>query len=203
MRNVMVRCLLFLPLLAGVCQVNYPAGTRMKQKWIAPDAGKYHFNHILTLCIIKDETTRQMVEDSMAARVKKGNAFASYNILQETELRDKEQAKRKVLEMGFDGAIVMRPLRMEDRVTYVPGVYPSFYGSFWGYYGWACPSLYASDYVYTDKVVQVETTIYSLKDDKLLWTSVSETTNPESARDVVMGIAKAIAKEARKRGFVK
>ena len=54
-----------------------------------------------------------------------------------------------------------------------------------------------------DKIVQVETTIFSIKDDKLLWTTLSETTNPESARDVVLGIAKAIGKEARKRGLVK
>lgn len=175
----------------------------MMQKWSAPDAGKYQFEHILTLCIIKDETTRQMVEDSMAAQVKKGNALASYNVLKEAEMQNKEQAKSKVLKMGFDGAIVMRPLRIEDRVNYVPGSYPPFYGSFWGYYGWAWSPIYASDYVYTDKVVQVETTIYSIKDDKLLWVSVSETTNPESARDVVVGVAKAIGKEARKRGFVK
>jgi hypothetical protein len=178
-------------------------GTKITQRWVAPDIAKYQFEHILTICIIKDETTRQMVEDAMAARVKKDNAFPSYNILQEAELRDKELAKRKILQMGFDGAVLMRPLRVEDRVNYVPGSYPPYYGSFWGYYGWAWPAVYTPDYVYTDKIVQVETTIYSIKDDKLLWTSLSETTNPQSARDVVLGIAKAIGKEARKRGLVK
>ena len=97
----------------------------------------------------------------------------------------------------------MRLLRVEDRVHYVPGSYPPYYGTFWGYYGWAWPALYTPDYVYTDKVVQVETTIFSIKDDKLLWTSLSETTNPKSARDVVLDIAKQIGKEARKRGLMK
>ena len=184
-----------LPVLGG--------GTRIVQRWVSPDVAKYQFEHVLTICIIKDQTTRQMVEDAMAARAKKGNAFPSYGILQEAELRDKEIAKKKILQMGFDGAVVMRPLRVEDRVTYVPGSYPPYYGSFWGYYGWAGPSLYVPDYVYTDKVVQVETTIFSIKDDKLLWTTLSETKNPESARDVVLGIAKEIGKEARKRGLVK
>jgi hypothetical protein len=179
------------------------AGTRMVQRWVAPDVARYKFDHILTICIIKDQSIRQSVEDAMAARVKKGNAFPSYNILGEAELADKEQAKRKILQMGFDGAVIMRPLRVEDRVNYVPGSYPPYYGSFWGYYGWAWPTLYTPDYVYTDKIVQVETTIFSIKDDKLLWTSLSETTNPESARDVVLGIAKEIGKEARKQGLVK
>ena len=178
-------------------------GTKIVQRWVSPDVAKYQFDHVLTICIIKDPTTRQMVEDAMAARARKGNALPSYGILQEAELRDKELAKKKILQMGFDGAVVMRPLRVEDRVTYVPGSYPSQYGSFWGYYGWAGSSLYVPDYVYTDKVVQVETTIFSIKDDKLLWTTLSETKNPESARDVVLGIAKEIGKEARKRGLVK
>lgn len=184
-----------IPVLAG--------GTRIVQRWVSPEVAKYQFDHVLAICIIKDETTRQLVEDAMAARARKGNALPSYNILHEADLRDKEQAKRKILQMGFDGAVIMRPLRVEDRVNYVPGSYPPYYGSFWGYYGWAWPNLYVPDYVYTDKIVQVETTIFSIKDDKLLWTTLSETKNPESARDVVLGIAKEIGKEARKRGLVK
>jgi len=188
-------------LAAGIFPVL--AGTKVVQKWVSPEVAKYQFDHVLTICIIKDPETRQMVEDAMAGRARKGNAVPSYSILQEADLRDKEQAKAKILKMGFDGAVVMRPLRVEDKVHYVPGSYPPHYGSFWGYYGWAWPNLYAPDYVYTDKVVQVETVIFSIKDDKLLWTTVSETTNPESARDVVLDIAKAIGKEAQKRGLVK
>ena len=160
--------LLSLVFLASLVFPVLGGGTRIVQRWVSPDVAKYQFDHVLTICIIKDQTTRQLVEDAMAARAKKGNAFPSYGILQEAELRDKELAKKKILQMGFDGAVVMRPLRVEDRVTYVPGSYPSYYGSFWGYYGWAGPSLYVPDYVYTDKVVQVETTIFSIKDDKLL-----------------------------------
>jgi hypothetical protein len=180
------------------------AGTKIVKRWVSPDIAKYQFEHVLTICVIKDETTRQMVEDAMAARAKKGNALPSYNILQKADLRDKEQAKRKILQMGFDGAVVMRPLGVEERVTYVPGsAYPAHYASFWGYYGAVWPTLYVPDYTYTDKVVQVETTIFSIKDDKLLWNTLSETKNPESARDVVLEIAKEIGKEARKRGLVK
>jgi len=203
MRWIFSRSFLILPLLlAGPTLVALYGGTRMTQRWVVPDVANYKFDHILTICVVKDESVRQSVEDAMAARVKKGNALPSYNILVEADLRDKEQAKTKILKMGFDGAVIMRPLRVEDRVNYVPGSYPAYYGSFWGYYGWAWPALYTPDYVYTDKIIQVETTIFSIKDDKLLWTSLSETTNPESARDVVLGIAKEISKELRKRGLV-
>src|SRR5262245_37976372 len=81
------------------------SGTRIIQRWVSPDVAKYQFDHVLTICITKDQSTRQMVEDAVAARARKGNALPSYNILQEGELRDKEQAKRKILQMGFDGAV--------------------------------------------------------------------------------------------------
>ena len=204
MRLFLIRSFLLLLLgLTGPTLFVLFGGARVIQRWISPDVANYKFDHILTICVVKDESTRQEVEDAMAARAQKGNAFPSYNILEEADLRDRERAKNKILKMGFDGAVVMRPLRVEDRVNYVPGSYPPYYGTFWGYYGWAWPALYTPDYVYTDKIVQVETTIFSIKDDKLLWTTVTETTNPKSARDVVLEIAKQIGKEARKRGLMK
>jgi hypothetical protein len=203
-RFFLFRWILFLLILLAAPRFSVlEGGTKIVKQWASPDIANYQFDHVLAICIIKDQTTRELVESAMAARARKSNALPSYNILQEADLRDKELAKQKILKMGFDGAVIMRPLSVKDRVTYVPGSYPSHYGSFWGYYGYAWPALYTPDYVYTDKVVQVETTIFSIKDDKLLWTSFSETTNPESARDVVLGIAKAIGKEARKRGLVK
>ena len=204
MRLFLIRSFLLLLLgLTGPTLFVLFGGARVIQRWISPDVANYKFDHILTICVVKDESTRQEVEDAMAARAQKGNAFPSYNILEEADLRDRERAKNKILKMGVDGAVVMRPLRVEDRVNYVPGSYPPYYGTFWGYYGWAWPALYTPDYVYTDKIVQVETTIFSIKDDKLLWTTVTETTNPKSARDVVLEIAKQIGKEARKRGLMK
>src|SRR5206468_11973704 len=79
-RLLSFRLLLFLPLLlAGPALLVVSSGTRMIQRWVAPDVANYKFDHILTICIIKDQSIRQTVEDAMAARVKKGNAFPSYN----------------------------------------------------------------------------------------------------------------------------
>ena len=175
----------------------------MIKSWSAPDAANYQFEHVLAIGIVKDEGTRQMVENATVAQMKKGNGIQSYTVLAEGDLRDKDSAKQKIQKLGFDGAVLVRLLGAEDRVNYVPGVYPAYYGSFWGYYGYSYSALYVPDYVYTDKVFQVETTIYSIKDDKLLWTSLSESKNPKSAEEVMAGIAKAIGKEVRKRSKTK
>jgi hypothetical protein len=195
--------LLSLLILAGSAFFLIEAGTKVTRQWVSPDIAKYKFDHLLAICIVKDSEVRRVVEDNLAAQAKKDNAFQSYNVLTEDDMRDKEAAKRKILELGFDGAVIIRPLGVKDKVNYVPGYYPPYYGTFWGYYNYAWPALYAPDYVYTDKVVQVETMIFSIKDDRLLWTLYSDSTNPETIQEIIGGIAKAIYKEARKRGVVK
>lgn len=196
-------CVLFL-ILFGIPSVlpEVWAGTKVIQSWAAPGAGNYKFQHLLTICVTKDLGNRQMVENQMAFEIKRGNPFQSYNVLTESDLLNKDQAKEKIQKMGFDGAVVMRLLGAKDKVTYVAGYYPPYYGTFWGYYSWAWTGVYGPEYVYTDKIFQVETTIYSITDDKLLWTSVTETTNPDSLPDLVEGVAKAIRKVMTKRGLI-
>ena len=138
MRFFRFRWILFLLILLAAPRFSVlEGGTKIVKQWASPDIANYQFDHVLAICIIKDQTTRELVESAMAARARKSNALPSYNILQEADLRDKELAKQKILKMGFDGAVIMRPLSVKDRVTYVPGSYPSHYGSFWGYYGYA------------------------------------------------------------------
>ncbi|MFN8007302.1 MAG: hypothetical protein U0V70_09815 [Terriglobia bacterium] len=204
MRQSFSRTLFFmLFFMLGMLQTASQAGTKVVQSWAAPGAGNYSFKHLLTLCVTKDQGNRQMVENQMAFEIKRGNPFQSYNVLTESDLMNKDQAREKIKKMGFDGAVVMRLLGAKDKVTYVAGFYPPYYGTFWGYYSWAWADVYSSDYVYTDKIFQVETTIYSITDDKLLWTSVTETTNPDSLPDLVEGVAKAIRKVMTKRGLIK
>jgi hypothetical protein len=61
---------------------------------------------------------------------------------------------------------------------------------------------YDPGYLRTDRVVLVETLVYSLAQDKLLWAGKSKTTNPENLQKFISELADAAAKEMRKAGFV-
>jgi hypothetical protein len=80
----------------------------------------------------------------------------------------------------------------DEKVTYVP---PSYGPTFWGYYGYARPMAYDPGYIRTDTVVRVETSIYSLREDRLLWVASSETMNPKSVDTLVAEVAKAVRAE--------
>jgi hypothetical protein len=57
---------------------------------------------------------------------------------------------------------------------------------------------YSPGYVQRDTVVALESNVYSVKDDKLLWASRSETINPGTAQELVDSVLDATVKEMKK-----
>ena len=98
----------------------------------------------------------------------------------------------------LDGAVVFRVAGEREQVTYVP---PSYGPGFWGYYGHARVA-YDPGYYRSDQVVRVETSIYSIREDKLLWVGTTDTVNPDSVAGLVKDVAKAVRKELEREGAV-
>jgi hypothetical protein len=62
--------------------------------------------------------------------------------------------------------------------------------------------VYDPGYLRTDTIVQVETKVYALMDDKLIWAGLSETFNPRDAQARVRGVAQAVANDLKKQGLI-
>jgi len=147
---------------------------------------------VLVACMCRDEGVRRKAEDRMAERIP--GAMASYKVLSSEDLRNREQAKAKVREQGFDGAIVMRLAGVDRSTTYVPGqayVVPTGYGSMWGYWGYGWGTMYQPGYVEQNTVVEIETNLYSIAEDKLIWAGRSQTYDPQSAAQVIQEVVDA------------
>jgi hypothetical protein len=61
---------------------------------------------------------------------------------------------------------------------------------------------YSTGSVQTDTLVSIETLIYSLNKDKLLWAGTSRTSNPESLSHLVDEVSDAVAREAIQQGLI-
>ena len=191
---------------AGLGLVSCSASTSLENSWRDPTVtGPLNFNKVLVVMVTKDGATRRTVEDAIVKRItarRHVEAVPSYQVLLESDLRDKEHAKQLVEAAGFDGAVVMRIVGVDKEVNYVPGTYPSPYYNFWGYYDYAWPAVYDPGYLQTDTIVNVETMVYSVKDGKLVWTGTTETFNPSNVDDMVDGISAAVSKEMTKQGLI-
>ena len=88
--------------------------------------------------------------------------------------------------------------------TYNPGTWVNpYYSTFWGYYGYGWGSMYIPGSVDQDTIVVVETTIYSVPRNQLVWAAVSETKNPKDLQRFIEDLVKEAVKELHKQGLAK
>ena len=135
------------------------------------------------------------------ARGAKG--VAAYTVLDDSEIKDQEAARAKLERLGYHGAIVMRVVGRETQYSYEPGFWRTrpYYRRFWGgYWGWGWAHVQEPGYLREDRIVSVETLVYSFTQDELVWAGVSKTVNPEKIDVFVAELAEAVTKQMRRTG---
>jgi hypothetical protein len=194
------------------------ATTTFHATWKNPEAQpvKLAGAKVAAVVVTPNESTRRAAEDALVRELDARGArgVASYSFLSTESFKEKDRDKSRAAARGHfetagvDGAVVMRVVSANQEVSYspgmayTPGVWGSpYYGSFWGYYGgWGMA--YDPGYLRTDTIVAVETTVYSLRQDKILWGGMSETMNPEKAEAFMKELADGVAKEMTKAGLI-
>lgn len=183
------------------------SSTRIASSWRDPDTkvDLEKLNKVLVVALMRDESSRRAAEDEMAARLK-GKGVVSYGYLgEEIKTLSEEQIRDKLRTDQFDGAITMRLVDVDKEVNYTPGTfssYPVYYRTFGGYIrrGWAYYS--TPDRYSTTRTYSVETNIYSIRKDKIIWTSLTETSDPGGVNRLIADIASTIYKKMKKEGFI-
>ena len=129
----------------------------------------------------------------------------AYTVLSDEEVKDQETARAKLESLGFGGVVVMRVVGRETQYSYEPGVWARpYYGHFWGgYWRWGWDTVYEPAYLQADKVVKVETLVYSLVQDQLVWAGVSRTVDPSHIEDFISELAQAVTNQMEKDGLLK
>ena len=191
---------------AALC-LSACASTTFTSTWKAPDAQRVDpiGKNIAALVISSDKTRQRDAEvylsndlTSRGARGVPAHMVIGYGH------PDVDYARAKFKEAGVEGVVVMRVVGHDQRVIVDPGGFSgTAYGSFGSYYSsYGVGVSYSTGSVQTDTVVTVETLVYSLRQDKLLWAGTSRTSNPEGVQGLVTEVANAVAGEVRKQGLV-
>jgi hypothetical protein len=152
------------------------------------------FKKVLVIANLMNETQKRIAEDKLVASVKKGVvAVPSYTYLNPGD------TNQKIMDMrlkgdGFDGLILMQLKDVEKSTSYTPGTY---YGGRYGYYQ-SSPGYYSEDKIFT-----IETNLYSLESQKLLWAGTTSTINPSSIDQAMNEIIRAIKYDLQRKGLIK
>jgi hypothetical protein len=182
----------------GAC---YGTTTQVDQTWVSPQAASQpRLQHVATLYISDNVTMRHSAEDRLAIDLqKKGmQAIPSYVVLGDTlDTKNIEAAKAQLREKGYDGVITMRIVERNQELEGMPT-----YDWTWGGWGWGYPYGYGySGYAYTETTYRVETAAYDLRNNTLLWSVMTKTTDPETAKELIGGTSQVVTREFVKHGL--
>ena len=190
------------------------ASTTFTETWKAPDAepvGPMTGQKVVAFVLVKNQVNRRAAEDVLAGELTKLGALgvAGYTVV--PDITDEAKAKALIEKSGVVGVVSMRPIARGHEKAYSPGssganVYTGVhhgphYGPYWGgyyRYGWvnACPEREIN----VNTIFTVETLVYSLKQNKLLWAGQSRTTDPSKVEWFIKDVATAAAKQMKKDG---
>lgn len=185
--------------------VGCTPSTTLKSSWRDPDTQVKmgQFSKVLVVAFVKNESSRRIVEDDLS-KLLKNKGIQSYQYLGQNSKLTETELAAKINEDSFDGAIVMRLVDKEKETEYVAGTgtYPSYYNGFGSYYGSAYGGYYDPGYYKENKIYSVETNLYSLKQNKLIWSGVTNTVNPTDLDKMIEQIANVVTAEMKKQGFL-
>jgi len=184
------------------------ANPKFTSVWKSPDAGTVSFagKKLAALVISGDESLRVSGEEALVRELtaRGFQAVASYRIVPAPVLKNTEEAKGWYERSNVEGVVALRPVKKEARTQYNPGTWVSpYYGTMWGYYGYGWGSVYIPGSVDRDTVIIVESTIYSLPKNALLWGGVSETKDPKTLQKFIGDLVKASVEQLQEQGFAK
>jgi hypothetical protein len=152
---------------------------------------------IVVIMVAKIPDMRKMFEGRFVAELKArgNNAIQSYQIVTLEQLPDKELVKSKIKSLGADTVLISRLVDSKTMEAYMPGqvhVFPSYYYSWGTYHGF----LFV-DYGYTGdtEVTYIETNLYDIKTEKLIWSAHSKTERTEGEQQLINTFIDVIVKK--------
>lgn len=187
------------------------ASTKFVSIWRNPMAGPIDATavKVATFVVSSDDTMRWGPEETLAAELRRRgmDAIAGYTVLPGEMAKDKEKAKEFLKKAGITGAVMMRVVGYEKETrsrtvtatTYTQAYYPTF----WGYWDYGWSTVYEFGSTKSSRRVAIETLIYSIEQDRLIWAGESETVDPKDVRTFAKQLVEAIGKEMRNAGLVK
>jgi len=181
--------------------------------WFNPKYEGQKFHKVLVIGVAHDLEVRADFEDEMAAQIARPDmvTIPGNQILLRPDPNAKpnlDYLRDQINSNHIDAVVVSRLLSVDKKVTSVPSStyiapFPYYY-SFYGYLGAVYPVMYDPGYTREDITVRVETNVYatSKPDGDLVWTGVSDSFNPKSAKKVADGLVKEIPKRMEKDGLL-
>ena len=192
------------------------SSTKMLQSSTTPDFRQGSVKKVFVVGVARNELLRRIYEDSFVADLKKDKVEAEpgYKRIPDPDPKkiDKDAVAAGLRKDGFTHVLVTRLVSVEDRETYHPpstmtvgvgfGGYPGYYGGWYPYMSMSYGYVTSPGYTTVNTVVGLETNIYDLETQKLVWTGLTQSWIDTSAEKEIPKVIYAVLWDLRSKKVI-
>jgi hypothetical protein len=193
-----------------VLLVSSCANTKISQSWVEPDHKK-EYQNLLIIGIAESEQNRRAYESYFVEDLKTIgiNAEASYRLIKSNQKIDRETITKAIDGLGIDGVIVTHLLAVDEETIYRPTMNYSpmyggaYYGGLYSYYPHVNTYVTSPGYYTTHETYTIETNLYDVESEELVWSARTRTFAPESTDEVIVDLTKLLIKDMADKDIIK
>ena len=198
---------LLVALLTVAATTAVMAAPKFLDVWKSPEISRLNFagKKIAALVITDSQSLQMSGEEALTRELMAQGVMgtATYRFVPREELKSAEKAKPWFERAKVEGVVAMRPVKRATEREYTPVIWSSgYYPDFWGYYGYGWSNVYVIPSSRETTTITVETLVYDLTRNQLVWAATSETRDPKNLQDFVKDLVNATVREMKKMKLV-
>ena len=186
------------------------ANTKLSQSWVEPGNEK-SFNDILIIGIGESQQNRRAYESYFVEELNTQGieSVASYKIIRQNEDIDRNTVVKAIDGLNIDGVIVTHMVAVDEEtvyrssMNYMPMYGAGYYGSMYSYYPHVNSYVHQPGYYTTHETYTLETNLYDVETEEMVWSARSRTFSPESVDEVIVDLTRLLIADLKDKGLIK
>ena len=186
------------------------ANTKISQSWVEPENKKVYDN-LLIIGIADSEQNRRAYESRFVDALQGDGieAEASYRLLKSGTRIERKTVTEAIKGTGIQGVVATHLVAVDEETIYRPSVdyMPvygrGYYGGLYSYYPHVNTYVTQPGYYTTHETYTIETNLYDVESEELIYSARSRTFAPDSVDEVIADLTKLLIKDMKEKGLIR
>ena len=187
--------------------LTFCSSTKLTHVWKDDAYSGRPIGNVLVLAVANEIAIRRSYETKFVEKLRQAGVEAepSFTLLPSTGELQKEEIVAAVNKVGADSVIITHLVRVDEKEVYRPPEIRSvpMYGyGYYGHYGRAYEYIHRPGYTTTKVNVVLETNLYHVADEKLMWSARSETIDRGSEERLMESVIDSVISDLKAKNLL-
>ena len=185
------------------------APTKLTKVWKDSDYTGGTLKSVMVVGISENQKNRKLFEQYFAGQFQENGvkAYTCAAVVSPDKESNKDAIKNQAERLGVDAVLVTHVVGVEEKedyiaptTAYIPGPERQYLGR---HYSTVYNYAHQPGFSIKSQNVRLENNLYETKTEKLIWSSSSETFNPQSVNEIIESLCKVVMKSLRESNLLK